>query len=361
MLKKIMYILNYTGDGGTEKYVLNLMSSLGKERCVFVYSEKGPFFDKFKELGVPTYQVTMRGPFDFNAAKEIKTIAQKEGVTHVHAQFLRENYISLLSKILGSNVKVVWTYHVNVPMSSLIRFTNRFMTKLNHKVIPVAEFMKKELVRKGVSEDKLTVIYNGIQIPKIDVTKKMVFNEKVISIIGRLSPEKGHKFLFESLAKLKKESPHLKWTLNIVGDGSLKQELIELSKTLDIHSTINFKGFVNTMDTEYINSDLIVLPSENEAFPFVAIEALAFEKPVISTNVGGLPEVIKDNETGILVSYGDVNALTEKIRWLLEDDELSKRLAKNGKDFFLKNLTFDKMLNQTVAIYNLTPEELNKN
>lgn len=353
MMEKVMYLLNYTGDGGTEKYVLNLMSSLGKDRCIFVYSEKGSFFEKFSELGVPIYQVTMKGPFDFKAAQEIKSISKKEGVGIIHAQFLRENYIALLSTLLGSKVKVIWTYHVNVPMSSTIKLTNRFMTRLNHKIISVAEFMKKELLQKGISSDKVTVIYNGIKVPKIDESKKVVMTEKVVSVIGRLSPEKGHKFLFESLAQLKRDNPNLKWKLHVVGDGVLKQELIDLSKTLDIQSNIIFKGFVNTMDTEYINSDIILLPSENEAFPFVAIEALAFEKPVISTNVGGLPEVIIDNETGILVSYGDVDALAKNIKRLLEDEEFSNKLAKQGKDFFLKNLTFDKMLTKTLDIYDL--------
>lgn len=346
-----MYILNCTGDGGTEKYVLNLMSHLGKDRCVFVYSEEGPFLNKFKALGVPIYQVTMRGPFDTTAASEIKKIAQKESVSCIHAQFLRENYIALLAKMLGARVKVVWTYHVNVPMSSVIKVTNRFMTKLNHRIIPVAEFMKQELLQKGVSKDKLTVIYNGIKNPHIDLTKKEAVQEKIISVIGRLSPEKGHKFLFESLALLKTKHPHLNWKLHIIGDGSLKQELVELANQLKLESNIIFKGFVNTMDTEYINSDLIVLPSENEAFPFVAIEALAFEKPVISTNVGGLPEVIRHNKTGMLVSYGDVPALADTMGLVLENEVLSTELAKNGKEFFLKNLTFDKMLKQTLAVY----------
>lgn len=360
-MNKIMYMLNYTGDGGTEKYVLNLLSALGKDRCVFVYSEKGPFLEKFKELGVPTYQVTMNGPFDLKAARQIKKICQNEGVRYIHAQFLRENYIALLSKILGAKVNVVWTYHVNVPMSFVNIMLNRIMTRLNHRIIAVAGFIKKELIQKGVSEEKITVIYNGIKNPEIDFSQKVKLDEKTISVIGRLSPEKGHHFLFKSLAKLNKDYPQLNWKLNVVGDGSLKQELMELARKLDLQSRVNFKGFVHRMDVEYINSDIIVLPSENEAFPFVAIEALAFEKPVISTNVGGLPEVIKHNETGLSVTYGDVNTLSENIRMLLEDESLALKLAQSGKNFFLNHLTFDKMLKHTIAIYNLHPEELKNN
>jgi L-malate glycosyltransferase len=356
-MKKIMYILNYPGDGGTEKYVLNLISALGKDRCVFVYSENGPFLDKFKELGLPSYQVTMNGPFDLKAAMKIKKICQQEGVHYIHAQFLRENYIALLAKLLGAKVKVVWTYHVNVPMPALFKVLNRSMIRLNHRVISVANFIKTELLQKGIPEDKITVIYNGIREPKVDHSKRVYSNEKKISVVGRLSEEKGHKFLFQSLAKLKNNQPHLKWRLNIVGDGPLKEDLKLLAAKLNLLSNINFQGFVNNMDTVYINSDLIVLPSENEAFPFVAIEALAYEKPVISTNVGGLPEIIRQNETGLLVPYGDENSMADSILRVLEDEEFAKKIANSGKDFFLKNLTFDKMLNQTLAIYNLENED----
>jgi L-malate glycosyltransferase len=355
-MKKIMYILNYPGDGGTEKYVLNLISALGKERCVFVYSENGPFLGKFKELGIPTYQVTMSGPFDLKAAMKIKKICKQEGVRYIHAQFLRENYIALLSRIFGSKVKVIWTYHVNVPMPALFRFLNRFMIRLNHRVISVANFIKMELLQKGIPEDKITVIYNGISEPKVEHIDRVNRIEKVISVVGRLSEEKGHKFLFQSLAKLKDNHPQLKWKLNIVGDGPLKEELNSLADSLNLQANINFQGFVNNMNTVYINSDLIVLPSENEAFPFVAIEALAYEKPVISTNVGGLPEIIRHNETGILVPYGDENAMADNILRVIEDEDFAKKIAKCGKDFFLKNLTFDKMLNQTLAIYDLENE-----
>lgn len=357
-LNKIMYVLNYLGDGGTEKYVLELISALGKERCVLVYSEEGPFLEKFKQLGLPVYQVDMKGPFDFNAAWQIRKIARKEGVDYIHAQFLRENYVSLLSVLLGSKAKVVWTYHMNIPMPLIMKFINYFMIRLNHRVISVAQFIKKVLLEKGIPEKKITVIYNGIKEPVIDYSQKVPSNEKIISVVGRLSEEKGHTFLFNSLAKLKQDAPHLHWKLNIVGDGVLRQELEALAEKLAISSNVNFKGFVNNMGNEYINSDLIVLPSENEAFPFVAIEALAYEKPVISTNIGGLPEIIRDHETGILVPYGDVDALAKSIRELLENEALAARLAVQGKDFFLKNLTLDKMLKQTMEIFNIELHEL---
>lgn len=354
-----MYILNYTGDGGTEKYVLELISALGKEKCILVYSEKGPAYDNFLKLGIPIYQVKMRHPFDLRAASQIKNIVRKERVKIIHAQFLRENYISLIASFIGAKVNVIWTYHVNVPMPSYVKFFNRIMTRNNYKIIAVAEFMKKELLKKGVPKNKVTVIYNGIKVPNTN-EKVNNRNKIIISVIGRLSKEKGHSFLLLSLAKLRESHPNLRWKLNIVGDGPLYEELLTLSNTLELKSYINFKGYVENVSSIYFNSDIIVIPSENEAFPFVAIEALAYEKPVISTNVGGLPEIIRHNQTGLLLNYGDINSLSENIQKLTTNNELSNKLAKNGKDFFLRKLTLDKMLEKTFSVYGLTSEEIKK-
>lgn len=358
-MDKVIYILNYTGDGGTEKYVLELISSLGKERCILVYSEKGPYLNKFVELGIPVYQVTMKHPFDLRAAIQIKKIAKKEGAKFIHAQFLRENFISLLASFIGAKLNVIWTYHVNVPMPLYVKFFNRLMTRFNYKIICVAEFMKKELIKKGVAKNKITVIYNGVKVPNKPNTKLNKHNKNIISVIGRLSEEKGHKFLFFSLARLSKNHPNLEWKLNVVGDGPLREELITLANKLELKLNIDFKGYVDNIDSIYLNSNIIVIPSENEAFPFVAIEALAHGKPVISTNVGGIPEIIKQNETGILINYGDIDSLSENIYYLLSNNKLSNKLSKNGEEFFLKNLTIDKMLYKTLALYGFSLDNKN--
>ena len=184
-MNKIVYVLNYTGDGGTEKYVLDLISAIGRKKCVLLYSKPGPSHKKFIELGIPMYQVTMRHPFDLIAAIQIKKIVEEEKAKIIHTQFLRENYISLLASFLGADVRVIWTYHVNVPMPTYVKLLNRIMTRFNYKIISVAEYMKKELSKKGVPLNKITVIHNGIKIPSKVNTKVKKHDEKIISVIGR--------------------------------------------------------------------------------------------------------------------------------------------------------------------------------
>ncbi|GAA0315538.1 glycosyltransferase family 4 protein [Bacillus carboniphilus] len=349
-MDKILYLLNYPGMGGTEKYVVDLIHSLGPEKCVFVYSEEGLGLQTIKDTGVPTYQLSMRGPFDLQAALKLKKIIKDENIKTVHTQFLRENYVALLAKLLGADIRVIWTYHVDVPMNLFVRQGNYLVTKLNHRVIAVSNFMFQQLVKKGIPEKKVKLIYNGVEEPEL-LPSPNPNEELKISIIGRLREEKGHDFLLKSLAKLDKQYPELPWICNIFGDGPLENELHSLVKKLGLESRVNIKGFTNNKEEIYSQTDIVVIPSSNEALSYVAIEALSYSKVVIASNVGGLPEIVKDGETGILVEYGDVESLTTKLKKILTDQELYQSLAKNGNAFFKEKFTLTKMIKDTISCY----------
>ncbi|THE12304.1 glycosyltransferase family 1 protein [Bacillus timonensis] len=352
-MEKILYMLNYPGIGGTEKYVLDLIRAIGAKNCVFIYSDDGPGLDMFKQTGIKMYQVKMRGPFDIKAARKIKQIIKNENIQVVHCQFLRENYIALLSKLVGSRTRVIWTYHVDVPMNPLIRFINRIFTAFNRQVIAVSQFMVEQLEQKGVSPKKIRLIYNGV-LPPVHSNLSILNGKTVrVSVVGRLREEKGHKFLLKSLAEMNRLYPSVKWECNIFGEGPLEQELQKLSEQLEISDKVIFKGFATNKDDIYLNSDIIVVPSSNEALSYVAIEALAYSRVVVATNVGGLPEVIIDGETGILVDYGNTEQMASKLAEVITNKDLYYRLSVQGYSYFHEHFTIEKMIHDTTKLYNL--------
>lgn len=350
-MEKIMYLLNHPGKGGSEKYVLDLIRAAGIDNCIFVYSENGPGLEDFRETGVKMFQVKMTRPLDFTAASRLKKLIEQENIKVVHAQFLRENYVSILSKLMGASIKVIWTYHVDVPMNKVIRSLNNVMTRLNHSIITVSKFMFQQLQKKGIPEHKLQLIYNGVQEPVVKATMTQLREVPVISVIGRLREEKGQEFLLRSLATLANKNKDAKWVCHLYGEGPQKEELVSLAKKLKIESRVEFCGFSADKDKLYLNSDIIVIPSSNEALSYVAIEALSYGRIVVATNVGGLPEVIKDNETGFLVDYDDTSGLANQLETVLTDENLVQRLSNNGRKFFDSQFTMSKMIEKTFAQY----------
>ncbi|CAH2716885.1 N-acetyl-alpha-D-glucosaminyl L-malate synthase [Neobacillus rhizosphaerae] len=350
-MTKILYLLNFVGKGGTEKYVLDLIHAVGPENCVFIYSEEGPGLEDFIRAKVKMYQVNMNGPFDFNAAKQIKRIIQAEKVEVVHAQFLRENYLAILAKITGARCKVIWTYHVDVPMGKAIRSLNKMMTSFNHKVITVSHFMHQQLAKKGVSMNKLTLIYNGVEGPADSHPLTSLREVPVITVVGRLREEKGQDFLINSLADLRSQHPSLKWECHIYGEGPQQEELVSLVQHLNLRDFVQFKGFSTNKEMLYLNSDIVVVPSSNEALSYVAMEALSYSRVVVATNVGGLPEVIKPGETGELVEYGNREELANVLHSVLTNHELVQKLSRYGRKYFDEHFTLVKMIEETTAIY----------
>lgn len=350
-MQKILFLLNFVGKGGTEKYVLDLLHAAGPENCLFIYSDEGPGLDDFIRTKVKMYQVKMKSPFDFDAAKQIKQIIQTEKVDVVHAQFLRENYVAILAKIMGARCKVIWTYHVDVPMGKVIRGLNKIMTSFNDKVITVSRFMYQQLARKGVSNNKLKLIYNGVNGSEKNHLLTSLREIPVISVVGRLREEKGQDFLIKSLAELKRQHPSLMWECHIYGEGPQYAELAALVDECELGNFVKFKGFSSDKDKLYLESDIVVIPSRNEALSYVAIEALSYNRIVVATNTGGLPEVIKEGETGLLVEYGNREQLAQVLHNVLTNQELVQKLSSNGRRYFEEHFTLSKMINETMALY----------
>ncbi|MGG1676513.1 glycosyltransferase family 4 protein [Neobacillus sp. NRS-1170] len=350
-MTNILYLLNFVGKGGTEKYVLDLIQAVGPENCRFIYSEEGPGLADFERTNVKMFQVKMNGPFDIRAAKKIKQIILAEKVEVVHAQFLRENYLAILAKMMGARSKVLWTYHVDVPMGKAIRSFNKIMTSFNHKVITVSRFMYQQLRIKGVSTAKMKLIYNGVEGPANQHRVSNLGKVPVISVIGRLREEKGQAFLLKSLAVLRDKAPNIKWECHIYGEGPQKEELVSLIHELKLNTFIQFKGFSTEKDKLYLSSDIVVVPSSNEALSYVAMEALSYSRVVVATNVGGLPEVIQHGETGLLVKYGNLEELANALHSLLINQELMDKLSSNGRRYFDDHFTLAKMIEETIALY----------
>lgn len=153
-----------------------------------------------------------------------------------------------------------------------------------------------------------------------------------VLFVGRLIPLKGLKELARALALLHQEGLPFRWV--VVGDGPLRQPLGELVKTLGYADRVEFTGWVRPLSEElfalYRNADLLCLPSYAEGLPLVLLEAMANSVPVVASRVGGIPEIVRHEETGLLVEPGDVDALATSIKRLLTDLQLRARCIENG-------------------------------
>lgn len=175
---------------------------------------------------------------------------------------------------------------------------------------------------------------------------KYTAEDNTFCYFGRLSPEKG---LFTLLAAVKRTKAELK----IIGEGPLKEKLIAKVREDDIKG-INFLGYKSgeALNNEVKSSLAVIIPSEwYENYPNVILESFAFGKPVVGARIGGIPELVKDGETGLTFNAGDSDDLRQKIRLLLRDRDLVVRMGKRARKFIEENLNPEKHYQDLINVY----------
>lgn len=171
----------------------------------------------------------------------------------------------------------------------------------------------------------------------------------VVSIVARLQAVKGHRVFLESARRVLLKRPDARFW--IAGDGELRGELEALTSQLGLTSAVSFLGYRNDISNVMASSDAVVCASSYESFPRSVLEALALGRPVVATSVGGLPEIVRDGETGILVPPGDPENLAAAILRLLGDRELAHRLGTAARKFIGERYTVEAQACAMAALY----------
>ncbi|MCQ6264249.1 glycosyltransferase family 4 protein [Fictibacillus sp. WQ 8-8] len=216
-------------------------------------------------------------------------------------------------------------------------------------IISLCEYFRPLLNSLGTEETKLTTVYTGIDFGISHPGKsKKTADKTIITCISRLRPRKGHKYLFEALSLIRNKLENVEiW---IVGEGSMREELERQCQDLQLEN-VYFLGKRKDIPKILKRSDIFVLPTTSDTLPISVIEAMFARKAIITTNCGGIPEIIQDNHSGLIAEPGNSQQLAEKLTILLDDSILRNSLAQNAKCFAEKHLTIASMARKIEEVY----------
>ena len=357
---KILYLINHAGKAGTEKYVLNLVKYIKQkgDECVFAYNEGGLLSEQMADMGITSYQVEMKNPFDIKAAKQIAKICKDEKIDIIHTQYPRENYIAILSKNFGSGAKVIYTCHLTLAIPKVWAIMNSVMLKGCDRIISVCNNGKEILCGAGAPKNKIDVIFNGIDkiYPEKDKTAIRELgiddNTFVFITLSRLSFEKGLFFLIRSAAKLKTltDKP---FVVLIAGDGEQKDELSAFIKEQKAEDYVKLLGYRNDGAALLSGSDVFVNSAScNEALSFAILEGLSHSLPAVATAIGGNGDIVNEkNGCGILVPFDDDEKMASAFLKLMEDKAFYKKCSEGALSCVKTTFSLDKVLGETYKVY----------
>jgi glycosyltransferase involved in cell wall biosynthesis len=300
--------------------------------------------------------------FAFYFFKDAINITKRHNVKIIHSHWwVPAGIIGLVVSKLSGKPYVVTSHGTDISLLAKFKFA-RPMAKLvfnkSKTITAVSNNMKSFIVNKlGINENKVSVFPMPVN-PSIFhpiITNKE--DKKVILSVGNFIELKGFAYLISAIKILKEQKIKIK--LIIIGGGPQEQALKQKIKELNLDENIEIlPSMAKTELNRFYNlCDIFVLPSitdskgKQEGLGLVLLEAMSCKKPVIGTNSGGIPDIVKGMETGLLVPEKDSKVLAEAIEKLLKDDSLSTKLAENGYNFVKQNFTPDKIAQKTLEIY----------
>lgn len=233
----------------------------------------------------------------------------------------------------------------------IVESLERFTARICRKIITVSHYDENlALQRRVVPREKLVTIHNGMpDIPPdlVHSAERSSLNPVRLIMVARLQPQKDHPTLFRALAGLQDRD----WTLELIGDGPDRESLETLAEELGIAERVIFAGQRMDVPERLKEANLFVLITRWEGFPRSILEAMRAGLPVVATDVGGCRESVVDGETGFLVGKEDIGEVQEKLRELIDSEDLRKRMGEAGRKRFEENFTFETMYQRTREVY----------
>lgn len=311
--------------------------------CVNEYQENA-FGRNFEELGAKIFNLDIKPGLGYNYRQvlELNRFFKQYQPDIVQTHVLKANLYGTIAAKMAKVPAVITTEMTlkDIAPTTMKRFRDRliqpvasFMINRSDKFMVTSEYIKKQWTGDNVSE-RIEVIYPPFNLEKYDRAVRTPRNQiesigKRVGFVGRLSEEKSIDTLIRAMVKVISEIEDVRCM--IVGTGPLESELKSYCETLNISERIEFTGYKENSFEALREMDVFVLPSRTEGCPIVILEAMAMGLPVVATDVGGNPELVVHNKTGILFPQGDEQMLSDAICELIKNREKAREMGQNGR------------------------------
>ncbi len=363
--RSVYMFIDSSGYGGTGKAVLTLIDGLDQSSWLptLVYNDVAdvtPLASNASRLGATLWAVPPMPEGLAGAARVPRFAAalrsRRPDVFHAHLNLPNACKFGLAAAVLARVPAVVATEHlfVDLPMSRSTYIQQRALGARVGRYIAVSQHVEQRLHETFQWPlSKLSVVPNGIDAsrlrcepnPELRAGLSRDGTRHVVLSTARLVPDKGLMFLLEAAAEL----PGIQ--VVIAGKGPQRDGLERRAQELGLSERVDFLGHRDDVPELLACSDVVVLPSLNEGLPLAALEAMAAEKPIVATSVGGTDETVIDGQSGLLVAPGDSRALATAIRRLLDDPSGAAALARAARSRVEQSFSCTTMVDRVTGIY----------
>ena len=368
---KVLHLYAGTRFWGPDRQLLQLYEPLRAEgvamtTCVLYrhgpgLTEVHPLVARARERGWPAEQINVQARLSWPAIQAIAHRVREEGFSVIHSHEYKSNLYGCLAARLAGARRVAsvrgYTDH-----TWALRLYKRFDLLTLHAfdgVIAVSEHLRQWLIRHGLPAARIVTAHDALDLAlftmnaatRAEVRSRFGISDPqfVVTTVGRLSPEKGHRCLLEAAQSILGEHPDARFM--IVGDGPLRGQLEQQVRSLEINTAVIFAGYQVDVAGFLGASDLFVLPSLREGTPNALLEAMALAKPVVVSQVGGMLEIVKNGETGFLVPPQDPDSVAQAVLTLMRDPNQAAAMGRRARQVIEQDFNVQRLARQIAAVY----------
>ena len=322
-------------------------------------SSGGPLLSKLRDKHIDYLEGNVGGRNIFAIVKgafSIRKSLEKYNIDIIHASEPRLVIMSYFANKLFSKKKSKIIWHDRGTLNHFL--SAKLFNFMSDFIITNSHYEKCRLLKNGLLVSKVSVVHNSMYLSILkkkepsDVFEKdniELNNGPIVGITSRLITRKGHIYFLKAIPQIIKYFNKTKFI--VVGGGILKEKLEIFTEKIGIKNKVSFVGFRGDLEKIYPFLDILVVPSLYEPLGNVSLEAMAFDKPVVASNTGGIPEVVKDGVTGILVPPKDYKKIAEAVIFLLKNPDVARRMGEAGRKRVKEYFNIERVGNELEEVY----------
>jgi glycosyltransferase involved in cell wall biosynthesis len=360
----VLQVTQDLGHGGLERVAATIGRHLDRDRfqvSFLALREGGPRAEELVEEGFRVDVLDSRPDgADYMSSVKVGRYIRSLRPDVIHTHNTQAFIDGTVGALLGGGPPLVHTDHARqFPDKKRYVIAEHILSHLSFRVVGVSEHTTRNLRRyEWIPRRKLMTIPNGVDIPRLDrdAVGRVVRNELglrqdeiVIGAAVRLTPQKALNVLIEAFAGVHRRFGHA--TLVIAGTGPDREALAANAERLGVRRKVHFLGLRHDVPRLLCAYDIFALSSVWEGMPLGVLEAMALGCPVVATRVGGVPEMIEDGHSGILVEPGDVSALESALATLLADPVAAQAMADRAREHYHQKFGLQRMIDSYQALY----------
>lgn len=359
---RVAHVVQNLPIGGMERIVVSLVQNIDHRRfrpSVYCLEDGGALVPEIRSMGFEVTTMNKTPGLSYSLPFRLAGLFRQDRVDLVHCH----NFGSLVYGAIGGRLAgvggVLYTAHgPEMPYGSRKAVFQRL--PLVDRIITVSDYVRDSAINKaGLSPSRVTTIHNGVDVgrySRIASTREQVrtqlgltSDEPLLGVVARLTPEKDHDTLLQSLVLVRNDFDNVK--LAIAGEGELMDALKKKVEHLGLSRSVWFLGNRGDVPELLQAMDLFVLSSRQEGLGITLLEAMAVGLPVVATNTGGIPEIVISGETGLLVPPEDASRFAEAVKWMLSHRDDGKEMGLRGQKRALQQFGVERMVEQYEAVY----------